>query len=127
VLEQVRRFSETGYGLDAATEAEADFEQALHVQRGGFVLSPKYLDSAPNFLALLQFVGGPKLLHQHGKKCTNATASIATSESASSSGFRGDRRLIRLVIARCFVDRAILQFERSKAQAEEAGGASAKE
>ena len=115
----MRHFRETGYAHDGAIEPEVAFEQALTVKRGAFVLVPEYLESATCFRELLGFVGGPKLLLPHSKpraeETTSASTITITSSETGTSGFRGDRRLIRLVVARYLVDRAIRQFEKAVA------------
>lgn len=120
LLEQVRHFQETGYAHDGAIEPEVAFERALTVKRGALGLTPEYLQSATGFRELLGFIGGPKLLLPHSKRrteeSTSASASIITSSKTATSCFRGDRRLIRLVVARYLVDRAIRQFEKAAAE-----------
>lgn len=112
----MRRFRETGYAHDGATEPEVAFEQALAVKRGAFVLAPEYLESITCVRELLGFVGGAKLLLPHSKRGADGSTSRSTgSTEAATSGFRGDRRLIRLVIARYLVHCAIRQFDKAGA------------
>lgn len=116
----MRRFPQTGYAADGATEAEAALERALQVKQGAFILAPEFLLSGNGFPDLVRFVGGPKLLLPHPKRTTTATrssssftiSSTETGGGSSSSSFRGDRRLVRVVIARYLVDRAVRQFEK---------------
>lgn len=116
VLEQVRRFPETGYAPDGATAAEAAFEAALVVKQGAFILTPEYLEPPRSFLDLVRlFVGGPKLLLPHPKR-SSESGGISGNKSISStetSSFRGDRRLLRVMIARYIVDRAVRQYEKA--------------
>lgn len=112
MLEQVRRFPETGYTSDGATAEEVAFEAALVVKQGAFVLAPEYLEPVSSFLDLLRsFVGGQKLLLPHPKR-SGESSSISSTETSS---FRGDRRLIRVVIARYIVDQAVRQYEKDAA------------
>jgi len=83
----------------------------LWIKQGGFVLALESLESPTGVLDLLRFVGGPKLLLPH-----RASTRISSTEAASSS-FRGDRRLIRVVIARYIVDQLVRQLERSEGAA----------
>lgn len=113
----MRRFPQTGYAADGATEAEAAFERALQLKQGAFVLASEFFLDGGGFLDLVRFVGGPKLLLPQPKRTSSSDNGIGSTEASgsSSSRFRGDRRLVRVVIARYLVDRAVRQFEKDAA------------
>jgi hypothetical protein len=120
VIQQVKHFADTEYGSDGVTSYEQAFEQALRVKRGAFVLV-EASDTKSTiggdgdqpfsfcfFLRMLQHIGGgPALLP---KKEKESDKKKDRKEGSSSLSFQSDRRLMRLVIFRYFLDRAISRF-----------------
>ncbi|OQS07202.1 hypothetical protein THRCLA_00799 [Thraustotheca clavata] len=63
-MEQIKNFHQTGYS-DARTGPEVYFEKHLQFEKGAFTLSKTYLDEKDDnvgFTALIQQLGGPRLL-----------------------------------------------------------------
>ncbi|OQR87353.1 hypothetical protein ACHHYP_09086 [Achlya hypogyna] len=93
VTEQIKQFDQTGYS-DGRVPAELAFERHLRFEKGAFTLDAAYLastDPTSNFCALVQHLGGPRLLPSHS--------------------FRSDRRVVRIVLARIFADSVIRKFK----------------
>lgn len=117
VMEQVKNFHETGY-KDGRVAAELAFEKRLKYRRGAFTVDTKYLTSeegSESFVNLLSLLGGPKLLPARSNRdsADNNTAEDEQAQSESNvQSFRSDRRLLRLVIMRAFMDVAIRKFQR---------------
>ena len=118
VIQQVKHFRDTEYGSDGVTSFEQAFEQALRVKKGAFVLvetsDTKNTTGGGGdqscffffFLQMLQHIGGgPTLLPKKEKEPKKKDR-----KEASSLSFQSDRRLVRLVIFRYFLDRAISRF-----------------
>jgi hypothetical protein len=105
VLEQVKRFRETDLPCDGPTACERAFEKVLEAKRGAFVIqNPVYFETAA-FMDMVLQVGGATLLPKRSK--SDDTGGSQASEALS---FKSDRRLMRLLIFRYFLDRAIRRF-----------------
>jgi len=127
VTEQVARFKDTKYPTDARGESEIRFEQNLaYDRRGGFVLRIK--DKEGNlkedvfqiWLGRMMSLGGPSLLERAPRKVKSAdddeAAGADDAEMSETASFRGDRRIIRLFIARYWADVLIEKYNSSKSQ-----------
>lgn len=105
MLEQVKRFRETDLPCDGPTACERAFEKALETKKGAFVIKdPNNFETAA-FMDMVLQLGGASLLPKRSKP--GDAGGCQASETLS---FKSDRRLIRLVIARYFLDRAICRF-----------------
>lgn len=116
VVEQIVNFQKTGYPLDSNGEVEAGFENILsYNRRGGFFLPIVGEDGDPDQKNLerwfdrMKTLGGPSLLERAKSTHTDDGSEEGEIEdnrkvSAWAPGFRSDRRLVRLVIARWFAD-----------------------
>eukprot|EP00511_Aplanochytrium_stocchinoi_P005856 CAMPEP_0204838398 /NCGR_PEP_ID=MMETSP1346-20131115/30815_1 /ASSEMBLY_ACC=CAM_ASM_000771 /TAXON_ID=215587 /ORGANISM="Aplanochytrium stocchinoi, Strain GSBS06" /LENGTH=278 /DNA_ID=CAMNT_0051974427 /DNA_START=238 /DNA_END=1078 /DNA_ORIENTATION=- len=139
VLEQVEKFEATGYKLDGATDCENYFEESLRVYRGAWVVTEDYyttLEGCDNFFGMLLQLGGDHLLPKRprDKRAVAARAKVLAegptddnsedeeeeeenndkdNASSSAQSFRGDRRLVRLMIFRYYADQAWKKFERA--------------
>ena len=131
VTEQVAHFDITKYPIDGRGDAEIGFEDILVFdRRGGFTIRDDTEETRRKWLLRHKKLGGPKLLERNAKKITNNdeddnddsdsdndneeeeeeeeevddTADTNTNEVDDTPSFRSDRRIVRLLIARCFAD-----------------------
>lgn len=117
VTEQVAHFKITKYPVDGRGEAEIDFEGILGFdRRGGFTLKDDTEETRRKWLVRHKTLGGPKLLERNAKKTVyndsddedgdgdEKEEEIPSGKKPPVPSFRSDRRIIRLLIARCFAD-----------------------
>ena len=116
VTEQVAHFELTTYPPDGRGDAEIGFEEILAFdRRGGFTLRDDTDGTRRKWLVRHKALGGPKLLERNAKKSRNGDDDSddeggpdepeSPSERPSDvPSFRSDRRVVRLLIARCFAD-----------------------
>jgi hypothetical protein len=125
VTEQVARFPETLYPIDARGQAEADLERILtYDRRGGFTIpildkeGTLQLDVLEIWLRRVESLGGPKLLERAPRKEDDGETDDADPDDSSSAkpSFRSDRRVVRLLIARYWADALIDKYHASKQQ-----------
>ncbi|RHY30527.1 hypothetical protein DYB32_004245 [Aphanomyces invadans] len=105
VTEQIKNFHVTKY-QDGRHPAEVYLEKHLKFAKGAFSLSDEFLDAPESFLACLRYLGGPRLFPA-APLCADNNEDIPTPTAANEQfvqSFRSDRRLLRLVIVRCFAD-----------------------
>ncbi len=99
---------------DGATPCERAYEQVLKVKKGAFVVQDTdYLETEAGmqaFLDMVRQVSGSSLLPKKEKSPGE------NSTTTSTLGFQGERRLVRLVIFRSFLDRAIRRFLQQQAE-----------
>jgi hypothetical protein len=117
VTEQVAHFEITNYPPDGRGDAEVGFEEILAFdRRGGFTLKDDTDETKRKWLVRHKSLGGPILLERSAKISANTVddgdsdngdgdaddpETLAEKSSAVPS-FRSDRRIVRLLIARCF-------------------------
>lgn len=118
VTEQVAHYEMTGYPVDGRGAAEIGFEQILAFhKRGGFTIRDDTEETKQKWLIRHQTLGGPKLLERNAKAVDGDSSDddeegdpdegpqgqvdLGTEDAPS---FRSDRRIVRLLIARCFAD-----------------------
>jgi len=131
VIEQLAHYDDTGYADDGATEAEVTFEECLQFERGAFVVLPEYYttdDGQDMLFARFKELGGASLLPKRAadriaaandhKAAVEAAAAADDADVApdGSQSFRGDRRLVRLLIARYFADQCWRRYDRAVLQ-----------
>lgn len=122
VTEQVAHFELTKYPPDGRGEAEIGFEDILAFdRRGGFTFKDDLDETKRKWLVRHKALGGPKLLERNAKKSSNGGNDSDGNDSDDDDGatddpeapaedpsdvpsFRSDRRVVRLLIARCFAD-----------------------
>mmetsp|Transcript_12295 Transcript_12295/g.29569 ORF Transcript_12295/g.29569 Transcript_12295/m.29569 type:complete len:315 (+) Transcript_12295:111-1055(+) len=114
VTEQVAHFNLTCYPSDGRGEAELGFEDILAFhKRGGFTLIDDSVETRRKWLLRHQTLGGPKLLEnqnddnsdeEEGDDNATGTGTGTDAPPLSIPSFRSDRRIMRLLIARCFAD-----------------------
>lgn len=145
IMEQVASFKLTCYPADArGSSSESNFERILMFdRRGGFTLPMVNSDGSLSaetleiWLERFKTLGGPKLLDRGPSKtkgCTTSNgddgdgddedggaddaAAPSRTNSEPNHGFRSDRRLIRLLIARYWADALIQKFQSTRATIE---------
>ena len=106
---------------DGATPCERSYEQVLRVQKGAFVVQDaEYLGSDAGtqaFLDMVRQAAGPSLLPKHKGKEPGEMSTISTTTTTTTTvSFQGERRLVRLVIFRYFLGRAIRRFLNQEAK-----------
>ena len=129
VTEQVAHFEVTKYPVDGRGEAEIGFENILgYDRRGGFTLKDDEEESRTKWLIRHKALGGPKLLERNPKANNDSDNEDGDGDEkededsdrkSSVPSFRSDRRIIRLLIARCFADTLQEAFLK---EVEESGG-----
>ncbi|KAL7546367.1 hypothetical protein ACHAWF_009703 [Thalassiosira exigua] len=146
VVEQVANFKVTGFGIDARTGSDGDdseeiFEKELRYKKigPGFCLditTPNgEVDEAvlTNFLRRTVSLAGPTLLARAPKTSQSEESDgsgddggggaddPSDDEENNTASFRSDRRVARLIIARCWADRLVEKYNevRKKGAAEE--------
>ena len=117
VTEQVAHFNLTCYPPDGQGTAELGFEDILAFhKRGGFTLIDDSVETRQKWLLRHRTLGGPKLLEKQNE--SNDENDDDSDDEAEGDGvatdtnpppptipsFRSDRRIMRLLIARCFAD-----------------------
>ena len=122
VVEQVANFKLTKYEIDGLADAEIEFEKRLGFnKRGtGFNISlfddkePDKIDveSLDIFFEMFELLGGPKLLFRRcgGNEKNGEEDDENDSRVQSEAGFRGDRRLVRLIIARFWAKQVMEKY-----------------
>jgi len=139
VAEQVENFAATGYKPDGGTDCEAFFEQNLIAKRGAWTVKDEYVDTEQGldmFLGMFLQLGGDHLLPKrpvekrkeaHQTKHVLEESSLDEDEDdqkeeneeddrkdcSGAQSFQSDRRLVRLVVFRYFVDMAWAKFKRA--------------
>lgn len=106
-MEQVKWFRETDLPCDGPTACERAFEKVLEAKKGAFLIQDSDYFEANAFMEMVLQVGSETLLPK------NKSDDAGGSKMNSNLSFRSDRRLMRLVIFRYFLDRAIRQFLRA--------------
>ena len=119
VTEQVAHFNLTCYPPDGRGRAELGFEDILAFhKRGGFTLIDDSVETRRKWLLRHRALGGPKLLEKQDDSNDENDDSDEEEECGGGGGgatdtnppppsipsFRSDRRIMRLLIARCFAD-----------------------
>lgn len=105
VVEQVKRFKEADLPCDGATPCERAFEKALETKKGAFIVQDPDFVNSNLFLDMIVQTGGSTLSPKRDKP-----DDASGSKASSTLSFRSDRRLMRLIIFRYFLDRAIRRF-----------------
>jgi len=116
--EQVAHFEITKYPIDGRGDAEVGFENILVFdRRGGFTIKDDTEETRRKWLLRHKSLGGPKLLERNEKNISNEEDGDYVDDTdaneegdgdnqgdQSTPSFRSDRRIVRLLIARCFAD-----------------------
>jgi len=144
VLEQVEKFDVTGYKADGATDCEIFYEESLKVYRGAWTVDEDFYtteEGLDSFFGMFLQLGGDHLVPKRPKEIRQVAAKAKAkaegidddeeddddgengnqSNGSESQSFRGDRRLVRLVIFRYFADQAWKKFERAMKDRSEVG------
>ncbi|CAM9577041.1 unnamed protein product [Chrysoparadoxa australica] len=112
VIEQIKHFTVTGIKGDGRTRPELEFEDILREEGGLFRVEDTGALNADVFLALCKQLGGPKLLPRREASPKGEVDDYGHLEEANEAqSFRGDRRILRLIMLRCFVDACQKAFE----------------
>lgn len=136
VVEQVQHFDATGYRADGATDGEIVLEGVLMKKKGAWTVDPDYYDTEEGcqfFFDMMRQLGGdhlmPKRPQELREESEQAKAMAENQAGSDEEGdvneqtqttqtFRGDRRLVRLLIFRYFADQAWRKFERFRKEKE---------
>jgi len=129
VMTQVENFPATKYSSDGGTDCEIYLETSLRAQRGAWTVSEEYFSTDKGcdmFFGMLMQLGGDHLLPKRSLEMRemSAKAKVQAAEkdedneerknsSEDGQSFRGDRRLVRLLIFRYFADMAWSKFTRT--------------
>mmetsp|Transcript_3106 Transcript_3106/g.9244 ORF Transcript_3106/g.9244 Transcript_3106/m.9244 type:complete len:312 (-) Transcript_3106:198-1133(-) len=145
VLEQVENFPQTGYKADGGSDCEIFLEEHLVATRGAWTVKEEYYntdDGCDMFFGMLMQLGGDHLLpkrstelRREGNKAKRRVEADGDDiedgggrevddpdesekkdpQGGSSQSFRGDRRLVRILIFRYFADMVWARFKRAHA------------
>jgi len=136
VSEQVANFKLTKYDADGRSDAELAFEKHLKFNKRGPGFTLELFDKKGDideevldvFIGMAGTLGGPKLLQRRPKQDgidnddeDNETANEGKSKDGGPS-FQGDRRLIRLLIVRYWVNQLLAKFKESNNETECSSG-----
>lgn len=105
MVEQVKRFRETDLPCDGPTACERAFEKVLETKKGAFVIQDSDYFETDALMDMVLQVGGTTLLPKRNK-----SDDAGGSQASSTLSFSSDRRLMRLIIFRYLLDRAIRRF-----------------
>jgi len=131
VTEQVAHFKVTNYPFDGRGTDEINFEKMLVFdRRGGFTLRDASDETREKWLLRHKSLGGPKLLERNAKKSADYDSDNEDDDGKEKEeenngvdpdvpSFRSDRRIIRLLIARCFADALQEAFLKDEAKKHE--------
>jgi hypothetical protein len=131
VTEQVAHFKVTNYPFDGRGTDEINFEKILVFdRRGGFTLRDASDETREKWLLRHKSLGGPKLLERNAKKSADYDSDNEDDDGEEKEegnngvnsdvpSFRSDRRIIRLLIARCFADTLQEAFLKDEAKKHE--------
>jgi len=128
VVEQVAHFAETKYSTDARGKEEIAFEKSISWdRRGGFTMQVcnKEGEIVPEVLKVwldrMESLGGAKLLERSSRQTQTDDGEDGDVDDAQetepgkpSPSFRGDRRIVRLLIARFWADAFIKKYMKQK-------------
>ena len=135
VVEQVQNFEATGYRADGATDGEIVLEGVLLKKKGAWTVDRDYYETKEGcefFFAMMRQLGGDHLMPKRPQELREESEQAkamaenqgsdddadTNEQSQTTQTFRGDRRLVRLLIFRYFADQAWRKFQRYRQEKE---------